>query len=352
MAVNQTHIVIMAGGIGSRLWPASTPDRPKQFSDLLGTGKSLIRLTVDRFRPVCPPEHIWVVTSVRYAETVRAQLPEVPAGQILCEPEPRNTAPCIAYACRKIEAVCPDACVVVTPSDALILDPAAFAEAVLRAVAFSEKRSAIVTLGIPPLYPATGYGYIQAGDMQEEPFRKVSSFREKPDAETARRYLEAGGYYWNAGIFIWHVSTVLGEIRRHAPQIASVMDELAPFLGTAGEAEALSRLFPTCENISIDYAVMERSDKIWVLPAPGLGWSDLGNWTAVQAQQPADGQGNAAVGPVRFQEASGCYVHAPGLRDVVVAGVEGLLVAEEDGRLLVCPLSREQQVREWSRKKD
>lgn len=278
-----THVVIMAGGVGSRLWPISTPENPKQFIDVLGVGKSLIQMTVDRFLPSAPIENFWVVTSAEYAVKVHEQLPDIPREQILLEPVARNTAPCIAYACRKIAAHHPEANVVVTPADALVKETARFTSVIDNALAFTADSSAIVTVGIVPTRPETGYGYINAPGYRHGCVVKVAQFKEKPDVETAKKYLSSGDYVWNAGIFVWNVGTINTELRTHAPQIMSVMDSLAPHFFTPGEQDALCELFPTCEKISIDYAVMEKSENIYVI-AEDLGWSDLGSWNSLREQ--------------------------------------------------------------------
>lgn len=292
----QNHIVIMAGGIGSRFWPMSTSEYPKQFIDVMGVGKSLIQLTVERFKGICPKENFWVVTSEKYVDIVKEQLPQIPAQHILAEPEARNTAPCIAYACWKIRKEFPQANIVVTPSDALVIDTAEFARCIAVALEKTADSQAIVTLGMMPTRPETGYGYIAAqGEADAKGICEVEAFKEKPDVETAKGYLAAGNYFWNAGIFVWNVDTITNAIRRYAPQIAGVMDELEPALFTDKEAEELKRLFPTCEKISIDYAVMEKAEDIFVLPAE-FGWSDLGSWGSLRTLLPQDEAGNAKVG--------------------------------------------------------
>ncbi len=278
-----THIVIMAGGVGSRLWPISTPERPKQFIDLLGEGKSLIQMTVDRFLPSAPIENFWVVTSAEYSDIVREQLPEIPSEHILLEPVPRNTAPCIAYACRKIAARHPHANVVVTPADALVTETARFTEVIGKALAFTADSSSIVTVGIVPTRPDTGYGYINAPGFVHGELFKVRQFKEKPDLATAEMYLASGDYVWNAGIFVWNIRTINEELRVHAPQIMSVMDRLEPDFYSPRESAALAELFPGCDKISIDYAVMEKSPNIYVI-AEDLGWSDLGSWNSLRSQ--------------------------------------------------------------------
>ena len=346
-----TQVVIMAGGIGSRLWPVSTPEMPKQFIDVLGTGRTLIQLTVDRFKGVCPMENFWVVTSGRYVDIVRAQLPGIPEDNILAEPEPRNTAPCIAYACWKISQRHPDANIVVTPSDAIVIDREKFVADIRKALAFTEDSGNIVTVGITPVRPETGYGYIHSPGAGEGKICKVSGFREKPDLETAGKYLAEGGFFWNAGIFIWNVRTIETQMRRFAPQIASVMDELAPSFYTRDESAELARLFGRCEKISIDYAVMEKSDDIYVI-ADNPGWSDLGSWGAVREHIGMDAAGNAVVGDdVRLFGCSGCVVQAEGCGTVVLEGLDGYVVARRGDDLLVCRLSEEQHIKEFSAQK-
>lgn len=343
----------MAGGIGSRLWPLSTPGMPKQFIDVLGTGKSLIRMTMERFLPVCKPEHFWVVTSQRYVGIVKEHLPEVPDEQILAEPEPRNTAPCIAYASWKIRAKYPDANIVVTPSDALVLDHEVFTDAISKALAATADSDAIVTVGITPTRPETGYGYIHTSEPTPGKVVKVLEFKEKPDLATARQYLADGAYLWNAGIFVWNVRTIIAELRAHAPQIAGIMDALAPSFYTEQEAAEVRTHFAECEKISIDYAVMEKSPHIHTV-ACNPSWSDLGSWGALKEHIPADAEGNAvvAVGPggsdVRLFDCHGCIVHTDGTRTVVLQGLEKSIVSLRNGNLLICKLSEEQHIKEYS----
>lgn len=283
MKDKNTHIVIMAGGVGSRLWPISTPECPKQFIDVLGVGKSLIQMTVERFLPSADIGNFWVVTSADYASMVKEQLPDIPSEHILLEPEARNTAPCIAYSCRKIAAHHPDANVVVTPSDALVTKTDTFTSVIGKALALTADSSAIVTIGIVPTRPETGYGYINAPGFVHGQLIKVRQFKEKPVLATAERYLASGDFVWNAGIFVWNVRTINDELRAHAPQIMSVMDRLESYFYTPGEQTALAKFFPTCDKISIDYAVMEKSPNIYVI-AEDLGWSDLGSWHSLRAQ--------------------------------------------------------------------
>ena len=342
------HIVIMAGGIGSRFWPMSTPECPKQFIDVMGCGRTLIQLTADRFDGVCPRENVWVVTSEKYIDIVREQLPEIPESNILAEPCARNTAPCIAYACWKKH---PNANVVVTPSDALVINTGEFRRVVEKALRFTDNSSAIVTLGIKPTRPETGYGYIAVGDqiMTDKEIFTVDAFKEKPDRETADRYLAEGNYFWNAGIFVWNVRTITSVMRVYAPGIAQIFDRIFPDFYTEKENETIKKLFPTCEAISIDYAVMEKAQEIYVLPA-SFGWSDLGTWGALRGLLPQDKSGNATVGAdVRLYESKNCIVHTSEEKRVVIQGLDGYIIAEKDNTLLICKLDEEQRIKEFSK---
>lgn len=301
----------MAGGVGSRFWPMSTPDYPKQFIDVMGVGRSLIQLTVDRLKPICPVENMWVVTNEKYISIVKEQIPDMPADNILAEPEARNTAPCIAYACWKIQKKHPDANIVVTPSDALVINTSEYQRVLSKALSYTSDKNAIVTIGIKPSRPETGYGYIAAAEPTSvDEIYKVEAFKEKPNLETAEQYLAAGNYYWNAGIFVWNIDTISKAIRTFQPQLASIMDEMTPSFYTEQEKEVVGKLFPTCEKISIDYAVMEKSKEIYTLPAE-FGWSDLGSWGSLRTLLPQDEAGNAKVGKdIRLYECKNCVVHA------------------------------------------
>lgn len=350
MTIMRNKIVIMAGGIGSRFWPMSTPEYPKQFIDVMGCGKSLIQLTVDRFLPLCDIEDFWIVTSEKYIDIVKNQLPDIPESNILAEPEARNTAPCIAYACWKIRKKFPDANIVVTPSDALVINTTEFERVIRKAMGFTEKSHSIVTIGIKPSRPETGYGYICANKTEvcSEIF-KVNAFKEKPDYETACRYLEDGNYLWNAGIFVWNVDTITSEIKQHTPDLADIMDKMAEDFYTEKESETVKRLFPTCQKISIDYAVMEKAKEIYTIPAD-FGWSDLGSWGSLHSLLPQDNNKNAAVGNnVKLYNCNNCIVHTSEEKTVVLEGLENYIVAEKNGRLLVCRLENEQMIKEFSK---
>lgn len=341
----------MAGGIGSRFWPMSTPECPKQFIDVMGCGRSLIQLTADRFDGVCPRENMWVVTSEKYIDIVREQLPEIPESNILAEPCARNTAPCIAFACWKIKKKHPRANIVVTPSDALVIDTGEFRRVMEKALRFTDDSSAIVTIGIRPTRPETGYGYIAAANQlqTDKEIYTVDAFKEKPDKETAEKYLAEGNYFWNAGIFVWNVRTITSVMRVYAPGIAQIFDRIFPDFYTEKENETIKKLFPICESISIDYAVMEKAEAIYVLPA-SFGWSDLGTWGALRGLLPQDKSGNATVGAdIRLYDSKNCIVHASEEKRVVVQGLDGYIIAEKDNTLLICKLEEEQRIKEFSK---
>ena len=343
------HVVIMAGGIGSRFWPMSTPECPKQFIDVMGCGKTMIQATVERFAPLCPMENFWVVTGAAYVDIVREQLPDIPAENILAEPCARNTAPCIAYACWKIRTKDEKANIVVTPSDALVIDAVEFRRVIARALEFTSSGRRIVTVGITPTRPETGYGYIQCEAGSVDPIRPVASFREKPSLDVARTYLEAGNYLWNAGIFVWNVSTIVESIRSYVPDLAQKMDRMAESFGTPAETDKVTEIFPTCEKISIDYAVMEKADYIYTIPGD-FGWSDVGTWGSLRTLLPQDENGNAVVGEnVHLYGCRRCIVHAPNASSVVLEGLEDCIVVERDGCVLVCRLSEEQSIKDFEK---
>lgn len=329
----------------------STPEFPKQFVDVMGCGRTMIQMTVDRFAGLCPIENIWVVTGDSYVDLVREQLPEIPADNILAEPCARNTAPCIAYASWKVMKKDPSANIVVTPSDALVKNTEEFRRIIDKALLFSAQRDRIVTIGIKPTRPETGYGYIAADETVTEMTEvlKVKAFREKPNLETAREYLATGNYFWNAGIFVWNVDTIVESIRRYTPDLAQKVDQMAEFFFTSEEAAKVAEIFPTCEKISIDYAVMEKADYIYTLPGD-FGWSDVGTWGSLWTLLDHDENGNAVVGEnVHLYDCIGCIVHAPTAPSVVLEGLRYCVVVEREGRLLVCRLSEEQHIKDFQK---
>ena len=344
-----THVVIMAGGIGSRFWPMSTPEYPKQFVDVMGCGRTMLQATVDRFLPLCPAGNLWIVTGAGYFDLVRAQLPEIPVDNIIQEPCARSTAPCISYACWKIMAKDPDANLVITPSDAYVENVGEYRRIISAALDFTANDRRIVTIGIKPTRPETGYGYIAAGECVTDEIREVDSFREKPDLQTAKQYLEAGNYLWNAGIFVWNVGTIVQSIRQFTPELAAKMDKMAKAFYTPDEASVVAEIFPTCEKISIDYAVMEKADYIYTFPAD-FGWSDVGTWGSLWTLLGHDDNGNAVVGEnVHLYGCEGCIVHAPDAESVVLEGLKDCIVVERNGRLLICRLSEEQRIKDFQK---
>lgn len=343
----------MAGGVGSRFWPMSTTDNPKQFIDVLGVGRSLMQLTYDRFKGVCDADNVWVVTSTDYVSKVREQLPEIPAGNILSEPCRRNTAPCIAYVSHRIKAKDPKASIVVTPSDHVVVNVQEFQRVIGGALQFASETDAIVTLGMKPTRPETGYGYIQA-DMAEQSLRnseifRVESFREKPDLQTAQQYIQQNNYYWNAGIFVWNVNTIINAFRIYQPGISAIFESLTDAYGTEREQQLIDEKYAECENISVDYAIMEKAEEIFVFPAD-FGWSDLGTWGSLHTLSNKDAAGNALISKnVKTFETSNCVINVEDGKQVVVQGLDGYIVAQRDGRLLICKLSEEQRIKEFSK---
>lgn len=337
------HIVIMAGGVGSRFWPLSTPEYPKQFIDILGCGRTLIQLTVDRFNGICPKDNFWVVTNAKYVDIVKKQLPGIPVDHILAEPAARNTAPCIAWACWSIKKEDSTANVVVTPADAVVMNPEEFRRVIKHSLAFTENNEAIVTIGIKPSRPETGYGYVEAGEAMNTVINRVNAFKEKPDYDTALKYLEAGNYLWNAGIFVWNVKTITDCITKYKSNIAADMNKITNISDVA-------TIFPHCEKISIDYAVMEPASKdglVYTHPAD-FGWSDLGNWASLHDKLTKDANNNGFVGNVHLYECKNCVVHAEDAKRVVLQGLDGYIFSEKNGKILLCQRSEEQRIRDFS----
>lgn len=344
----ENHVVIMAGGIGSRFWPMSTPEYPKQFVDVMGCGKTMIQMTVERFAPLCPKENVWIVTSAAYVDIVRRQLPDIPKGNILAEPCARNTAPCIAYACWKIRVKHPVANIMVTPADAMVTDAEGFRNVMRDALEFTAQGKRIVTVGINPTRPETGYGYIQT-QFSDNLILPVTSFKEKPSLDIAKLYLAAGHYLWNAGIFVWTADTIVESLRHFTPDLAEKMDKMSKYFYTRRETEMVEDIFPTCEKISIDYAVMEKADYIYTIKGD-FGWSDVGTWGSLWTLLPHDENGNAVVGRnVHLYDCKGCIVHAPDAESVVLEGMQDSIVVERDGRLLVCSLKEEQRIKDFEK---
>lgn len=352
MAQTDNHLVIMAGGVGSRFWPMSTADRPKQFIDVLGVGKTLIQLTNERFSGVIPPCNVWVVTNEKYVSVVQEQLPDIPVDHILSEPCRRNTAPCIAYVSWRIKKENPKANIVVSPSDHIVTNPEEFRRVVTNCLKFTAETDAIVTLGMKPTRPETGYGYIQAdlstASARNKEIFRVDQFREKPDLATAIQYTKQSNFFWNAGIFIWSASTIVNAFRIYQPGVARIFENIMDVLGTADEQRVIDEVYPECDNISVDYAIMEKAEEIFVCPAD-FGWSDLGTWGSLLAQTPHDLYGNAIIGEnIQLFDSKNCIIHTTEERKVVVQGLDGYIVAEKDDTLLICKLSEEQRIKQFS----
>ncbi len=342
----------MAGGVGSRFWPMSTPDCPKQFIDVLGIGRTLIQLTYDRFNTIVPSENVWVVTNKDYTSIVRKQLPEVPESNILCEPCRRNTAPCIAYVSWRIKKQCPNANIVITPSDHIVVNIQEFRRVINSCLSFTGETDSIVTLGMKATRPETGYGYIQAdlssASVRNKEIYRVDAFKEKPNYQQALKYIAEKSYFWNAGIFIWSVRTIVNAFRIYQPAMSNIFESMIDVYGTPQEQSVIDERFPECENISVDYAIMEKAEEIFVCPAD-FGWSDLGTWGSLLAQTKHDADGNSVIGPnVSLFESKNCIVHTSDCRQVVIQGLDGYIVAEKGGRLLVCKISEEQRIKQFS----
>ena len=341
----------MAGGIGSRFWPMSTEERPKQFIDVLGVGRTLIQMTLDRFQGVCPMENVWVVTNERYADLVHEQLADVPVDHILQEPCRRNTAPCIAYVSWRIKMTDPKANVVVSPSDHIVTNVDEFRRVITSCLKFAGETDAVVTLGMKPTRPETGYGYIQADLTSNSPrnreIYRVDQFKEKPDLETAKHYISEHNFFWNAGIFVWSVETIVNALRVYAPRINNIFERIQNVMDTPQEQETINKVYPDCDNISIDYAVMENAEEIFVFPAD-FGWSDLGTWGSLLLQSQRDMYGNGLIGKnIHTFECRNCVVHTTQEKKVILQGLDGYIVAEHDDTLLVCKLSEEQRIKQF-----
>lgn len=346
--MKNNYLVIMAGGIGSRFWPMSTENKPKQFLDVLGLGETLLQQTVRRFSSICKPEHILIVTSANYKELVQEQCPQLLESNILLEPCMRNTAPCIAYASYKIKKENPEANIIVAPSDHLITNETEFVKIITEGLAFTQSNDALLTLGILPHKPETGYGYIQANKGDVQPL-KVEAFKEKPNLETAKEYVEAGNFYWNSGIFIWSLKSIISAFESYLPKLSELFEKGETFYNTPKEQDFINTEFPTCENISVDYGIMENAQNIYVQPAD-FGWSDLGTWGSLWEQQDKDMSKNAVVGEnVHLFEVSNSVIHVPNDKKVVIQGLDNCIIVEENGTLLICKKEEEQRIKEFKK---
>ena len=336
----------MCGGVGSRFWPYSREDCPKQFIDFLGTGRSLLQMSYDRILPIVPKENIVVVTNARYADLIRTQLPDIEPHNILLEPARRNTAPCIAWAAYHIHALDPEASMIVTPSDHLITGEAKFADCVLRGFDFIEQRDALLTLGITPNRPETGYGYIQIGREEIPGIRKVKTFTEKPDLELAKVFLQSGEFFWNAGIFLWRADSIMSALHKYTPDLAALFDSGAADFGTLREKSFIEVNFEACPANSIDYAVMEKADNVYVECAD-FAWNDLGTWSALYDNMPKDEHANVTRGTrLIAYNSEGNVVAVPAGKLVVADGLNDYIVADTGDVLLICPKSEEQRIKQ------
>ncbi len=344
-------MVIMAGGVGERFWPMSRESRPKQFIDILGTGQTLIQQTFDRFKKVCSTDNIFIVTNKKYRGLVQDQLPELPEKNLICEPARKNTAPCIAYAAYKIHDINPKARMVVAPSDHIILKEDVFLDIIAAALEASTKESRLITLGITPSRPDTGYGYIQFKEdsqfVDDERMKKVKTFTEKPDKELAVSFLESGDFLWNSGIFVWSCEAIIGAFEQYQPEISFVFREALGKYNTAEEQQYMDVAYTACKSISIDYAIMEKSDRVYVFISD-LGWSDLGTWGSLYDARPKDKNDNAVVGKnAMLYDSTNCIINIPEDKLVVIQGLDDYIVSESDSALLICQRSQEQQIRKF-----
>jgi mannose-1-phosphate guanylyltransferase len=347
MATNHRYCVIMCGGIGSRFWPYSRTARPKQFIDFFGTGRSLLQMSYDRILSIVPKENVVIVTNEAYAPLVREQLPELLDANILLEPARRNTAPCIAWAAYHIAAIDPEASMVVAPSDHLVTREREFEESIRRGFEFVEANNALLTLGITPTRPETGYGYIQVGKDVTDCISKVKTFTEKPNLELAKVFLESGEFFWNSGIFLWSAKAIKEALRQYASDIATRFDGGEAQFGTAAESDFIAAEFAACPGVSIDYAVMEKADNVYV-ERVHFGWNDLGTWSALYENSPKNRDGNVTQGcHVQAYNSSGnIFVVNNEDKLVVCSGLKDYVVADAGDVLLICPMDEEQHIKQ------
>lgn len=338
-------VVLMAGGVGVRFWPYSRNSKPKQFLDVLGTGKTLIQSTLERFLPICPMENIFVVTHEEHAALVREQLPELSDDQILAEPMRKNTAPCIAYASYKIHTRNPDAIIVVSPSDHLILKENEFRDIIKKAVDQAKAQDKLITLGVKPTRPETGYGYIQY-HTEKNFAKKVKTFTEKPELTLAKKFLESGDFVWNAGIFIWSARAIIEAFHKHTPEMAEVFEEIKPKLGTWEEKDSILAAYAQCKNISIDYAVMEKAKNVYVCLGD-FSWSDLGSWASIHEISTKDSNNNVVNANALTYDSRNCIIKGSPGKLIVAQGLNGYLVGEFGNVFIVCEKDKEEQFRRF-----
>ena len=346
-AMNNDYCVIMGGGIGSRFWPFSRQSKPKQFLDLLGVGKSLLQMTYDRFRKVIPKENIFIATNKLYVDEILKQLPELSKSQILIEPTRRNTAPCIAYSTYRINAINPGANIIVAPSDHIILQEDVFLANIRTALDFVRDHEALATLGIKPIRPDTGYGYIQSDVQEIDGFKKVKTFTEKPDIELAKVFFAAEEFYWNSGIFVWNVKTIMKAFHEFMPEVSARFDAGVELFNTPEENEFITKIFPYCPNVSIDYGIMEKADNVYMFPAQ-FGWSDLGTWGSLYELAEKDEKQNTTLKcNALYYESEGNIVALPEGKLCVIHGLKDYIVAESGNALLICRKADEQSIKQF-----
>ncbi len=339
-------VVLMAGGVGVRFWPYSRNSRPKQFLDVLGTGRTLLQSTLDRFAPLCPIENIFVVTHEEHAELVRQQLPQLSDDQILAEPMRKNTAPCIAYASYKINQINPDAVIVVTPADHLILKEQEFQDVIKKAADQAKAQDKLITLGITPTRPETGYGYIQY--HTDKTFaKKVKTFTEKPELSLAKKFLESGDFVWNSGIFIWGVQAIIKAFQSYVPEMAEVFDEIKTRLGTRDEKDSILAAYAQCKSISIDYAIMEKAQNVYVCLGSNFNWSDLGSWASIHEISEKDSNNNAITANAMTYDTRNCIIRGSNDKLIVAQGLNGYLVGEFGNVFIVCEKDKEEMFRRF-----
>lgn len=346
--MNNRYCVIMCGGVGSRFWPYSRVGRPKQFIDFFGTGRSLLQMSYDRIKGIVPDENILVVTNEVYAPQVLEHLPELKKEQMLLEPARRNTAPCIAWAAWHIKARNPQASIMVAPSDHLILKEDEFRKNILSGFEFVEKHDALLTLGIKPNRPETGYGYIQVGNASDtQGISKVKTFTEKPNLELAKVFIATGEFFWNSGMFLWSVDSIINAIRNNAPDIAEQFDSIAHDFGTPREMDSIKNYFESCPNISIDFAVMEKAPNVYV-QCVNFGWNDLGTWSVLHDYSPKNRDGNVTQNcKALLYDCKDNMIAVKRDKLVVASGLKDYIVADADDVLLICPKCEEQRIRQY-----
>jgi len=346
VANKHTYVAIMAGGIGSRFWPSSTEDNPKQFLDILGTGKSLLRITYERFLQLVPSEQIYFVTHISYLDKILEHIPEIDRDQVICEPSRNNTAPGIAYAAFKIHKKDPKAQMIMAPSDHVILKESVFLKTIRKGLKFCNANDALITLGILPTRPDTGYGYIRSKETSKnKSVRKVQEFKEKPDLQTAMQYLKDGNYFWNSGMFIWNTKEILEAFKSYAPEIHEILAKGEAFYNTDQEYEFIEEHFPNTPSISVDYAIMEHAENIYTIPAD-IGWSDLGTWNALHAFLPKDANANVVLGKKGLlEESTNNIIKMHNNKIIIAKDLKDFMVIDEKDVLLIYPKNKEQEIR-------